>query len=43
MVDRARAEQATYQQFEKHFFQELEQFVVQKKLQSGIKNMGLNK
>jgi septal ring factor EnvC (AmiA/AmiB activator) len=39
LQDKARYEQSTYVQFEKIFFQELEQFVIQKKLRQGIKNI----
>ena len=39
LQEKARYEQSTYVQFEKIFFQELEQFVIQKKLRQGVKNM----
>lgn len=39
LQEEARYEQSTYVQFEKIFFQELEQFVIQKKMRQGVKNM----
>jgi chromosome segregation ATPase len=41
LQEKARIEQSTYVQFEKIFFQELEQFVIQKKLRQGIKNIAM--
>jgi tyrosyl-tRNA synthetase len=38
MTERAHEEQGVYQNFEKRFFQELEEFVIKKKIAAGIQN-----